>query len=415
MTHRGTPHRKGKKFADIDAPVRIVDGRKTKQIDRSAEGRTEAEFLAGRKGKGKKEEPKKQTQREEAGELVRKPSEGGNIPASEVDGKLTIPTFEGRKTPGEIGKEVLKGAFPEEDPIRDLTLAVLPVGRAGNVAKGISKLGAISKGTIPTRGVGVTTEIGRINKFAKATKGEKATQVGKITKKGNIKTPYQTNAKSIKQTNSLLLKVAKQFKNPAVIVGTIGAMLSTYPWSEWALGEAKEGMIFNVNKAIATGDIDLLNEFLETSDEIFDINLWETIRRLIPGANLQFAFGEKAQALMAQKKVNDRIIQDEKIKIETGETEDDRWKRIREEEAESDKEKVDYYNEQRKLMVQWEAEARRNQRNDDAEFWRKEREKQRVKEAEDRKAIADFWIEYRKTAQKLNEDSRPSNLNFGLL
>ena len=336
-----------------------------------------------------REEPK------EAGTLVRKESEGGNIPASEVTEDKNIT------------KRILEATFPKEDPIRDIVLSVIPVGRA---AKGI-KAGVQAVKT----GVGFSKEIGRINKFVKPTKVSKAAQVGKITKKGNVKIPYQTNAKTVKETNSLLLKVVKQYRNPIVIVGTIGAMLSTYPWSEWALGEAKEGMIFNVNKAINTGDVNLLNEFLETSDEIFDMTIWETMRRLIPGANLQFTFGEKAQALMAQKKVNDKIVQDEIIKIQTGETEDDRWKRIREEEAEADKEAVDYYNEQRKIMVEWEAEARRNQRSDDAAFWRKERAKQRVKEAEDRKAIADFWIEYRKAAAKLREDSRPSNLNFGLL
>ena len=39
---------------------------------------------------------------------------------------------------------------------------------------------------------------------------------------------------------------------------------------------------------------------------------------------------------------------------------------------------------------------------------------QRQKEAEDRQAIADFWNEYKKQAQKASDDSRPSNLNFGL-
>ena len=137
--------------------------------------------------------------------------------------------------------------------------------------------------------------------------------------------------------------------------------------------------------------------------------------RLLPGANLAFCFSQKAKGLQAQWKVNNKIAEDEIIKIQTGETEDDRWNRIREEEAEADKAAVDYYNEQRKLMVQWEAEAERNQRDDDAAFWRKEKEKQREKETEDRRAIADFWIEYRKTAQKIRDDSRPSNLNFGLI
>ena len=76
---------------------------------------------------------------------------------------------------------------------------------------------------------------------------------------------------------------------------------------------------------------------------------------------------------------------------------------------------VEHYNEQRKLQLQWEQEAKRDARNEDATFWARERAKQRKKEAEDRQAIADFWNAYRKASAKLAEDSRPSNLNFGLL
>ena len=41
--------------------------------------------------------------------------------------------------------------------------------------------------------------------------------------------------------------------------------------------------------------------------------------------------------------------------------------------------------------------------------------KKAEKEEKDREAIADFWIAYRKTVQEIQNDNRPSNLNFGLL
>ncbi len=73
---------------------------------------------------GRKESERRQKEREtvskqpeEAGTLLRKPSEGGDIPASEVEDKS-------------IGKRILEATFPREDPIRDIALAVLPVGRA---------------------------------------------------------------------------------------------------------------------------------------------------------------------------------------------------------------------------------------------------------------------------------------------
>ena len=249
--------------------------------------------------------------------------------------------------------------------------------------------------------------------------------------------PVIANTATAKLSVTMLAKIALQLKKPAFIVTSLAAMLGTYPWAEWALGEAKEGMIFNTGKAIATGDPEVIAEHQRISAEIFDITMWEQIARLIPGVNLAFAFGQKAKSLLAQRQVNDKLLQDEIIQIDTGETDDGRWKRIRQEETDQDKAAVDYYNDQRKQMVLWEQEAekaaRRAQskefkaisketraaeikaRNEDAAFWAAEAAKQRELEAEDRIAIADFWISYRKTMQKIADDNRPSNLNFGLL
>ena len=217
------------------------------------------------------------------------------------------------------------------------------------------------------------------------------------------------NTKTATQTAGMIGKVMAQMKKPMFVLGATGAMIGTYPWAEWALGEAKEGMIFNMKKALATGDPEVIAEFQKTSEEIFDINMWENLARLIPGANIAFGFSQKAKALQAQWKVNDKLIQDEVTKVQTGETEDERWDRVREEQAAQEKAAVDYYNEQRKLQLQWEEEAADRDMKEDAKFWAREREKQREKEAEDRQAIADFWMAYRKTAQKINDNSRPSN------
>ncbi len=106
--------------------------------------------------------------------------------------------------------------------------------------------------------------------------------------------------------------------------------------------------------------------------------------------------------------------------------ETERWEKAREEERTADRAAIDFYNEQRRFMVIFEKESKESARiattaantkarNEDAIFWAKERAKQRIFEGEDRKAIADFWTAYRKAAQKIALDNRPSNLNFGLL
>ncbi|KKM60522.1 hypothetical protein LCGC14_1540960, partial [marine sediment metagenome] len=51
------------------------------------------------------------------------------------------------------------------------------------------------------------------------------------------------------------------------------------------------------------------------------------------------------------KETFDEMTEDEKIRQETGETEADKWARIRQQEADQDKANIDYYNEERKKMV----------------------------------------------------------------
>ena len=126
-------------------------------------------------------------------------------------------------------------------------------------------------------------------------------------------------------------------------------------------------------------------------------------------------FWRKFKGLKAQANINNKIVDDLRIQIETGETEDDKWTRIKEEEAQAEKDSVDYYNKERRLMLEFEREADVNARDEDAAFWRKEQEKTRAAEKADMEASAKFWLEYRKTAAKLKADTTPSNLNFGLL
>jgi len=254
--------------------------------------------------------------------------------------------------------------------------------------------------------------------------GGKAIKVGKTIVSGHkvgLKTAqkivraFQTNAKTIKMSDSLVRGVLKQFGKPIAIAAAIGSIIGSYPWAEWAQGEAREVMGFAVVNAIKTDNPEIIQEARDAQDELWDQNMWEGLARLIPGANIAIGFWNKYKALRAQAAVNDKIMADRIQQIETGESDDEKWKRIREEEAEADKAAVDYYNEERKKMVEWEREAEKDARNADAAFWRKEKEKQRQLEAEDRKAIADFWLAYRKESLKIANDNRPSNLNFGLL
>jgi hypothetical protein len=346
------------------------------------------------------------------------------------------------KTGVKFGKESFEAesrAFEEKkkrvtEPSPTIKLEPKKTGIAKDI-KGAEEL--LEKGPLGDRTLG-----GRAGLFLSIVPGA----LGKIILTGEkvglatgakIVKAFQTNAKTIKVSESLVTGVLKQFRKPVVIAAAIGSIIGTYPWAEWAQGEAREVMGFAVVNALKTDNPEIIQEARDAQDELWDQNVWEGLARLIPGANIAIGFWNKYKALRAQAAVNDKIMADRIQQIETGESDDEKWKRVREEEAEADKAAVDYYNEQRKQMVDWEneaelalAEAKQRifeagtsrtraaeikAREEEAAFWRKEREKQRQLEAEDRKAIADFWLAYRKEALRIANDNRPSNLNFGLL
>ena len=236
---------------------------------------------------------------------------------------------------------------------------------------------------------------------------------------------FKVNTKTAKLTGSMLSGIAATLKKPAYVVGAVGAMIGTYPWAEWALGEAKEGMIFNTSRAVNTGNPEIIAEFQRQSDDIFDINYFEQAARLIPGANIAFGFSQKAKSLMAQKAVNDAILQDNVIKLANGESEGEKWNRIELDFNNKFVSITKFYEGQNQVIDVFERAAITGQSSianeqgltargrSEAAFWRSEKRKLKNKEADDLKAIEDFYFEYKKTALRMQELTKISNNNFG--
>ena len=179
--------------------------------------------------------------------------------------------------------------------------------------------------------------------------------------------------------------------------------------------EANQAASLPAWEAYRAGDWEAYDIAASARDEVIqNKTFWGGISDLIPFKNSIDGLNKYREAAQTGGKVMDKLAENKRIKEENGESDRDYWDRVREEEIAADKASVDYYNEQKKLMVEWEREAARNARNEDAAFWRKEQERTRELEAKERKAIADFWTAYRKLEQKAQEERRPSNLNFGL-
>ena len=221
------------------------------------------------------------------------------------------------------------------------------------------------------------------------------------------------NLKSFELAKGILKKVFS-----AKTMGILGGAAGSIFLGLWGQAESGEPLSIimrdTLKEAEKTGNWDLYNEASEARKEIIDINKWEKLLLYSPISPL-IGIPNKLKGIKEAAEIQDRLASDIQIQQETGETEDEKWARIKEDVAQADRDYIDYYNDERKKMVQWEQEAKTNQRTDEAAFWRKERANQSALEAKDREATAKFWLEYRKEAQKLADNNRPSNLNFGFI
>ena len=228
-------------------------------------------------------------------------------------------------------------------------------------------------------------------------------------------TKVATNVATQKLANKKLLG---SFSAKAIaLMGGAATWAGAVAFGKWGQAEGPEAITFQMKSAMAlaeeTGDWSIYDEAKAARDELLDLSKWEELMLWSPLSPLK---GDemKIEGGITAGIIQDKIADERKEMQETGMTSDDIWKRNREEQAVQEKANVDYYNDERKKLLEWEREASKDARDEDAAFWRNERAKQRQKEAEDREAIAKFWEAYKREMQKLAEDSRPSNLNFGM-
>ena len=223
------------------------------------------------------------------------------------------------------------------------------------------------------------------------------------------------NSATAKATTSWLAKLATFAKNPIVIASAILGTIGSYPFAGFIKEEALQTLGFGINSAVKNNDIEGAEAAMALQAEILDPNLWDEIVAKVPYANILAQLNAFYEAAKTKLAIDVKIVADLKKKLETGDTADNFWRGVMQEEIDAKNEVVDYYNQERKKMLAFEEEAGDRDMKEDAKFWRKERAKQRKKETEDREAVANFWMAYRKRAQEFQEDNRPSNLNFGFL
>lgn len=251
--------------------------------------------------------------------------------------------------------------------------------------------------------------------------------VDKIGKLGK----FGASTKAVGLTKNILSKVFSK-----KTLAMFGAWAGSVTIGLWATAEAPESIAFPetkflITEAERTGDWSLVDEAEAAKAEILDLKLWEKIVKWSPASFLLIT--KKIQGAKAGAQIMSRIIEDKKYRQEHGLSEADMWAKINEDKAAQERSLIDHYNEQRRLMVEWEREAQITGRNEDAAFWRKQREELIELEAMAAEVQAKFWLEYRKELYRMEresveeqirlweeykkkwEEQRPSQLGFGLL
>jgi len=282
---------------------------------------------------------------------------------------------------------------------------------------------------------GVTTAVAKVTGktlvqqiFKTGTKGliVKGYKVGKIPGYRGTAATFPANSKNIRMTTSWLSKTAIALGITTAAAGGIMTVIGTYPFAGFIKEEALQTLGMGVKSALNNDDLENADAALALEKDILNEEVWEEIKSKIPFVNILDNLDDFYQAAKLKVVIDEKVVDDKRRQLETGETEDQKWERIKEEQAAEDQANIDYYNTERQKLVNWELEAKAAAaaatreaeiaaRNADAAFWAKEQAKQRELEEKDREAQAAFWLAYRKATQKANEESRPSNLKFGLL
>ena len=292
-------------------------------------------------------------------------------------------------------------------PKKDKILGDTFLEKAKTAVFGLGPESNLKEQTVPlgAKGSGILNIIAKGGKTVESWSAvNKAARVGtSVAKAGQV----ASNAKTSVQTATWITKLVKFAKDPKVVVTGLMAAIGTYPFASFIQEEAIQTTTFPLSQAYREGNEEAYVAAKEAYNEVVDDSLWEGIIAGIPYANLIKRLVDYKKAADASVNVYDLLMSNKIGGVDaSGEAiqkEDDfianteiyNQKRIDAEiELQSIRASADKARIQRALDYQ---------RNLDK------------MEAEDRQAIADFWAAYAEEKRKLADDSRPSNLNFGLI
>ncbi len=331
---------------------------------------------------------------------------------------------------GEIAPTIKleKREFGTGDPSQftalEKTIATLTYGKgmgAGLTSEEkerISQQRGIAAGTFAATGILGGAVLGGLGKLIPA--GAKYLRVGKVAAFG--KTPggaigklptgvlgkVASNTKTISLTKRLLAKVGL---SPAGAI-FISTAIGTYPFARFEIAESVDKLGIAMFSAQQAGDTEAVIELANLIEEVGNPTILDRILHLIPFVNIYAAASRNVRNAIKSANVFKYLAEQERIKIETGETEADKWERIEEErELKNTQRKADdeMYWEQ---VAENQKRARDQQRQEDEEYWRNIASKKEEKQRADRLAEEKYWEDIRKKNQEIKEQQRADNEEY---
>ncbi|RKX66040.1 MAG: hypothetical protein DRP42_03850 [Tenericutes bacterium] len=262
----------------------------------------------------------------------------------------------------------------------------------------------------------------RLNKAYKVIRGKNALNLAKRIGTGSKVANIGINVggttavvASNPVTKTLLSKVLIGAGFSLSAVYLIKEAYDSFVFGDFQVNEGMDKIGYARSDAREEGRQDLVDDLNALEDDILNPIGWDKVMSELPWLTAQAGTADNLEAAKAASEVYKQIDEDRRIQIENGETETDKWIRIKQQEQDQYETNAANYDEKAKQLFLWKQEAANADMVEDAAFWAKEHAKQKKLEEEDRKAIADFWLAYRKKSLEISDNNRPSKLNFGLV
>ena len=290
-----------------------------------------------------------------------------------------------------------------------------------------------------------------IGRFWKASKAVTQSRLGQeIVRKGIVigRTGIAENSATNKLISSVASKtvIGRGWKIAGAI--TVGLIMVkeilqlTYGGKNFGefigMEEAAQTVGFASGQALRYDDFDAYDTAAAARDEVLkDEGFWENVASYLPFYNVARELEKYRVAAIESGEIMDKLAEDRRIQIETGESDREYFEKRdrekqeqfkanqeatlenqrinREETAAAEKAQAALMRKGQKEHLKEKEETELRIARETVKFW-EEKSKRDIKRAEEERiATAKFWLEYYKQLDKIKQDRTPSNLNFGLI